>query len=413
MPAFEAVVVGAGTAGLAVSRHLQSSGVEHIVFERGRVGETWRSQRWDSFQVNTPNHLNGMPGAEFPGDPEGFATAPELVRFLEGVARSHGLPVREGVAVTGVESSAGGFVVATSHPEFSRVETEAVVVASGGQNRARVPELAKALPDHILQIHAGEYRSAAALPVGGVLVVGSAQSGCQIAEDLLGEGRRVYLSVSRVARARRRYRGRDMLDWFDESGFFDQRPEDLPDPAMTRTPQPQISGVGERGHTVSLPDLATRGVVLVGRLVAADDQGLQFDESVGECVRFADAGSAQIRELVDRHIAARGIAAPPAEPDPADADCADPDALQGPTRVARQDLGTVIWSTGFDGDFSWLRLPVLDPVGHPNHDDGISPVPGVFFVGMPWLRTRRSGVIPGVDGDGAWIAQNVMRHLGR
>ncbi len=304
-------------------------------------------------------------------------------------------------------------MLATDHPDHHRVESSAVVVASGGQNRSKIPAVAESLPRHILQIHAGQYRDAASLPAGGVLVVGSAQSGCQIAEDLLDGGRPVYLSVSRVARARRRYRGRDMLDWFDESGFFDQRPTDLPDPAMTRTPQPQISGVGRRGHTVSLPDLAARGVALVGRLVAADEQGLQFDQSVGECVRFADAGAAQIRELVDEYIAARGIVAPPAEHDPADDDCLDPDALQGPTRVGAEAVGTVIWSTGFDGDFSWLRLPVLDGGGHPIHQDGVSPVPGVFFVGLPWLRTRRSGIIPGVDADGAWIAQNVAKHLGR
>jgi putative flavoprotein involved in K+ transport len=354
-----------------------------------------------------------MLGVPLPGDPEGFATAAQLAEFLDGFSRSHGLPVHEGVTVTGVAQIANGFSVTTTSPEFPRVDAAAVVVASGGQNHARLPAVSRSLPGHIHQVHAGQYRNPGSLPAGGVLVVGSAQSGCQIAEDLLGAGRNVFLSVSRVARARRRYRGRDILDWFDESGFLDQRPEDLPDPAMMRSPQPQISGVGRRGHTVSLPGLAGRGAVLVGRLVGADGAGLDFDQSVADCIRFADAGSAQIRGLVDEYITARGINAPPAEDEPADHDCPDPEALQGPTRVTGDQVAAVVWSTGFDGDFSWLRVPALDPGGHPIHRDGISATPGLFFVGLPWLRTRRSGIITGVDGDGAWIAGAVARHLGR
>lgn len=407
------VVIGAGTAGLAVSRHLLDRGVEHVVFDRGRIGETWRSQRWDSFQVNTPNRLNRLPGASFPGDPGSFATAEELVDFLEAFAASSNLPIRDGVAVTDVTSGDRGFDIRTAHPEFPALHPAAVVVASGAQNRARIPPIAAQLPAEVQQMTAADYRSPKATAPGPVLVVGSAQSGCQIAEDLLAAGRTVYLGTSRVARARRRYRGRDMLEWFDLSGFLDQRPSDLPDPEMMRAAQPQISGVGEKGHTVSLQGLAARGVVLVGRLIGVEGATLHFDDSVSDCIRFGDAGSVQIRGIVDDYLTRTGTPAPDVELDPDDAPCSDPDRLAGPRQIDARTLGAVVWCTGFDGDFSWLRVPGLDPAGRPTHDQGVGSVPGLFFMGFPWLRMRRSGIIPGVDADAGFIADAVVRHLGR
>ena len=411
MPSHPVVVIGAGQAGLAVSRHLQVRGIEHVVLERGRIGETWRTQRWDSFRVNSPNRLNCLPQASFPGDPDRFPTAGELVDFFEDYSARFILPVHEGVAVTGVDPAADGFEVRTDHPDLAVIGARAVVLASGAQNRPRVPALAAGLAGRVAQLHAGEYRNPGTLPRGGVVVVGSAQSGCQIAEDLLEGRRRVYLSVSRVMRAPRRYRGRDVLDWFDETGFLDMRPADLPDPAMQFAAQPQVSGLGERGHTVSLQDLASRGVTLVGRMVGVDDRVITFDDSVADCIRVGDAGSEQIKQLVDGYLARRGIAPPPLEPDPADTPCPDPGALAGPASVELSGIGAVVWTTGFGGDFSWVHLPVTGEHGAV-HTDGIAAVPGLFFVGLPWLRTRRSGIIAGVDGDAAFIADAVAVHLG-
>ena len=407
------VVIGAGTAGLAVSHHLSDRGVEHVVFDKGRIGETWRSQRWDSFQLNTPNRVNRLPSASFPGDPAGFATTGELLNFLESYASSSNLPIREGVAVTSVGASGRGFEIRTAHPEFAVVSTAAVVVASGAQNRARIPAVAAELPAGLQQMTAADYRSPAATAPGPVLVVGSAQSGVQIVEDLLAAGRKVYLGTSRVARARRRYRDRDMVEWFDLTGFLDQRPADLADPAMMRARQPQISGVGEKGHTVSLQGLAARGVVLVGKLVGCEGSTLLFDDSVADCIRFADEGSARIRGMVDDHLARTGAPAGEVELDPEDEPCSDPDRLAGPRQIDARTLGAVVWCTGFDGDFSWLQVPGLDAAGRPVHDQGRSTVPGLFFMGFPWLRARRSGIIPGVDVDGSFIADAVVHHLGR
>ncbi len=411
MESYPAVVIGAGQAGLAVSRQLQMREIPHLVLERGRVAETWRSQRWDSFRVNTLNGINGLPGAAIPGDPERFASAEELVRYFEGYAESFGLPIRQGVTVTAVKASGDGFEVLTDHAEVGSLQGRVVVLASGAQNRARIPSLAGQLPSDLIQIHAGQYRNSASLPSGGVLVVGSAQSGCQIAEDLLGAGRRVFLSVSKVARSPRRYRGRDVLRWLEEMGVLGTRLAELPDPQMQFNPQPQISGVGERGHTVSLQDLAAQGTTLVGRLIGVDGRTLAFDDSVAECVRFADTGSAELKMMIDGYIAGAGITADPSEPDPVDLPAVDPDALAGPTRIAVGDIAAVVWTTGFDGDFSWVHLPVIDDRGHLVHNDGITPVPGLYLVGVPWLRTRASGLIAGAGDDAAFIVAAAAEHL--
>lgn len=413
MQSYPVVVVGAGQAGVAVSRQLQMREIDHVVLERGRIGEAWRTQRWDSFRVNTPAGVNGLPGMDFPGKPDHFPSAEDLTRYLERYAASFRLPIREGVAVTAVERSGEGFEVLTDDSDLGTLGTRAVVLASGAQNRPRIPALASQLPETILQIHAGGYRNPAALPPGAVLVVGSAQSGCQIAEDLVAAGRRCYLSVSRVARAPRRYRDRDVVDWFLESGFFGQSLAALPDPSLQFAPQPQVSGVGEHGHTVSLQGLAHQGVTLVGRFLGVAGGAVTFDDSVAECVRFADAGSADIKQLIDGYLAEQGVALPPLVPDPADEPCPDPEALAGPREVDARTLGTVVWTTGFEGDYSWVHLPVVDERGHAVHKDGIAPVPGLFFLGIPWLRTRASGILPGVGSDAVFIADAVIKHLGR
>ncbi|MBI5157510.1 MAG: NAD(P)-binding domain-containing protein [Acidimicrobiia bacterium] len=410
MSTLPVVVIGAGQAGLAVSRRLQVLGIDHVVLERGRVAETWRTQRWDSFQLNTPNRINALPGSAFPGDPAGFATAADLVAYFEEYAKTLRLPVREGVTVTAVAPASDGFVVRTDDPDLAEIDARAVVLASGGQNHPRIPALAARLPGHIVQIHAGDYRNPAARPPGAVLVVGSAQSGCQITEDLEAAGRQVHLSVSRVARAPRRYRGRDILELFADVGFFGQRPGDLPDPAMQFAAQPQVSGVGPRGHTVSLQSLAGKGVILVGRLVAIDGDTLRFDDSVADAIRFADAGSAQIKQMIDEHLASLGISAP-LEPDAADVACADPEALAGPESIPIAALAAVVWTTGFGGDFSWVHLPITGGDGRVMHTEGVTAVPGVFVLGTPWLRTRASGIIVGVGDDAAVVAQAVAKHL--
>jgi putative flavoprotein involved in K+ transport len=406
----QTVVVGASQAGLATSYFLQRLGVAHVVLERGRIGESWRSQRWDSFVLNTPNALNGLPGAPYEGPlPDGFWHRDELVRSFERYARRFDLPIRAGVEVEAVAGRrGGGFVVhARTGTATEEIRAQTVGIASGMMRTPKRPPFAAGLREHIAQLDAASYRNPGALPSGPVLVVGSGQSGCQIAEELQAAGRTVYLSTSRVGRIPRRYRGRDVDAWLWESGFFDVRRSELADPSLVFATQPQVSGVGRHGHTLSLQQLASDGVRLLGRVIGIDGTGLILDDRLRDHIGFADRASAEIKRTIDDYIAQNGIAAAPPEDDPADRPWADLADVTAPSRLdlARAWIGTVIWCTGFGADFSWLRLPVLDERGRPVHERGVSPVPGLYFVGLPWLYKRKSGIICGVEEDAAHIAR--------
>ncbi|HUQ16197.1 MAG TPA: NAD(P)/FAD-dependent oxidoreductase [Candidatus Saccharimonadales bacterium] len=404
------VIVGAGHAGLAASQVAAEAGLEHLVVERGEVGQSWRTQRWDSFTMNTPNAMNRLPGSPYrDAVPEGFEPRDAWVERLGRYVSEHALPVRTHTTVTAVEQRDGGFVITT---EAERLFARSVIVASGISNAPKIPRTAAGMDRRIVAVPTASYKNPGQLPPGAVLVVGSAQSGVQIAEDLLDAGRQVYLSTGRVGRAPRRLRGRDTLTWFTESGYMDQRPVDLPDPAMQRWANPQISGVGPLGHTVSLQGLAARGVTLLGRFESADGTRASFAPDLAANVAFADLGSQRARQHVDEHIARRGLTAPPSDPDPADLPVDDPTSFTAPTELDLLDRGirSVVFSTGFSADFSWLRVPALDEQGAPRHEDGRSPVAGVCFIGFPWLRTRKSGNVWGTYEDAAAIVAQVVAH---
>lgn len=415
---FDVVVVGAGQAGLGVSYFLQQAGRKHIVYERGRVGESWLSQRWDSFKLNTPNTLNVLPGLPYDGpEPDGFWSRDELVTYFRRYVERFALPVMTGVTVLGIERSDDGrsFVVETltGGQAASSVLARAVVVTSGSLQSPKLPPVHTRIPSGVLQLHTSGYRSAATLPPGAVVIVGSGQSGCQIAEDLLAAGRQVYLCASKVGRAPRRYRGRETMEWLLTIGFWDQTPADLEDPAMTRAPQPQISGVGRYGHSVSLQHLSREGAVILGRLVDVQDHTLMMGDDAAVYVRFADEASRKMKNNIDGYIAKAGITAPAPEDDPADVP--DPEATcASPLRelnLTAANVSTIIWSTGFTGTFDWIHLPVLDAAGQPMHQRGVSPVPGLYFLGFPWLSKRKSGIICGIAEDAAYIADQVATWL--
>jgi putative flavoprotein involved in K+ transport len=278
-----------------------------------------------------------------------------------------------------------------------------------------VPALATGLPAGVAQLHTAAYRNAGLLPTGAVLVVGSAQSGGQVAEDLLDAGRAVYLSTSRVARLRRRTRGRDTLEWLVPAGFFDQPAASLADPALRFAAQPITSGVGRFGHTLSLQWLGERGARLLGRLRGAEGGRLMFDDNLGANIRFADEQSAMVNRQVAAALAARGMDAtlPPLEDDPADRPHPAPEAIHAPTTLdlERAAVGTVIWATGVAGRFDWLPSGLLDERGLPFHQDGAMPQPGLFVVGLPWLRSRGSGIVYGMDRDAAAIVDRITERL--
>lgn len=411
---FDAIVIGAGHAGLAVSQRLAGRGLEHIVLEREEIGQTWREQRWDSFRVNSPNWMNGLPGTPYAGDaPDAFPSTREWVEHLERHVLMHSLPVRTHTDVTAVEAGDGQtFVVTTATGD--RLRTRTIVVASGGQNVPKVPASAREIDPKVQVLTTATYKRPTQPAPGAVLVVGGAQSGCQIAEELLDAGREVYLAVGKAPRVPRRLRGRDVMFWFKELGISRQRPEDLPDPAMIRWPPPLLSGVGPLGHTLSYQSLAARGATLLGHFEGVSGGRLCFATDLAAHIAFADERSAFTRRNVDKHLEKTGIAAPPSGPDPADEPVADPARYAGPTELDPRDRGisSVIFSTGFGGDFSWLRVPTLDAQGAPVHVEGRSPVHGIWFIGLTWLRHRASAMIDGAEDDSAFVIDGIARQLG-
>ncbi|MDE1997033.1 MAG: NAD(P)-binding domain-containing protein, partial [Rhizobiaceae bacterium] len=348
----DAVVIGAGWAGLGVSYWLARRGLRHNVLERGRIGETWRTQRWDSFRMNTPNVQTVMPGDRYEGpDPFGALTRDQFVALLDDFAKRNLLPIEPHTVVTELALEDGTFRLATSRGVFC---ARNAIVASGSLNCAVRPAWAAALPSGLCQIDASSYRSAADLPDGAVLVVGSGQSGAQIAEELAEAGRSVFLATSRVGRLPRRYRRRDIMVWLLESGFLDVRREEV----IRLAGRIPARGVLGSLHTISLQALSARGVVLLGHFTGIEnDDRLSFAGDLEANVRFADEASDNIKRHVDEYISRAGIDAPAAEPDPAETVAMrQPDLAIGSLDLSRSGITSVVWCTGFKGDFSWVKL---------------------------------------------------------
>jgi len=407
----EVVVVGAGQAGLSVSYLLNLAGIDHVVLERGRIGESWRSQRWDSFHLNTPNWSNGLTGMEFrPEEPDGFSNCVLLTEYFEVYASKHKLPIRQLTTVISLgDSASGGYVLNTDSATY---HADAVVLASGSMSRPKIPDVSKRLPGDILSLTAGSYRNPALLPDGATLVVGSGQSGCQIAEDLLDAGREVYLSASRVGRVPRVYRGREIFKWWREIKFFEVRLDELDDPSIQFAAQPQVSGT-KGGHTVSLQSLARDGANLLGRLQGVEDYILKLGDNLLECIEFGNEKARAFKKQIDEYIEQNGIVVEPPMPDPGEPVLPD---LNGSDRLVSLDLRqavvtSVIWCTGFDADWSWVHVDVFDDRGHPQHQNGITDIPGIYFVGFPWLSKRKSGILYGVSEDAAYIVEHITKYL--
>jgi len=412
----DVIVIGAGHAGLSISYHLKKLHLSHIILEKGRIGDTWHNQRWDSFKLNTPNKVNLLPGQEngfF--DAEGFCSASEFVSFLESYFRTFQLPVVENSEVLSVESihDSKAFSVCVSEKGSEKnYHSKQIVIASGAQNKKRIPSFAKNISPEILQLHSGEYRNASLLPEGAILIVGSAQSGVQIAEDLINRGRKVFISTSQVPRVPRRYRGKDIVDWLILSGFYDMQTRDISDPQILMMKQPQVSNVGLHGHTLSLQGLARCGAVILGKTENTDDVTVFLQPNAATNIRFADESSKKIKMMINEYIRQSQLCALPPEEDPDD----EPDeaAVCASTATSLNlkgnNITSIIWTTGFGGDFSYLKLPVSSNTGTIKHFNGISDIEGLYFIGLPWLRKRKSGIILGIREDSEFIVEKLMAH---
>ena len=396
----DVVVVGAGQAGLAVSHELTQAGVEHIVLERGRVGQTWRG-RWDSFCLVTPNWSLQLPGHPYGGDDaHGFMARDDIVAYLERYAASFAAPVREGVAVTSLHAgSDGGFLLET--PTGS-IAAESVVLSTGAYQRPHRPAGAAALPTDLLQIDVEDYRNPAELPTGAVLVVGSGQSGCQIAEELHEAGHDVFLACGRAGWAPRRLGDHDLLWWLHETGELDEAFHALPSPAARLIANVQASG-HRGGHDLHYRTLQQMGVTLLGHFLGADGHRARFAPDLGETVAWADQRNGMLMDKIRKLADERGIG--PLEipgPQPLDA--------ESPEEVDLSGFGAVVFTSGFRPDYeSWVGCPgAFDEFGFPVHEDCASTVAaGLYFVGVHYLRKRKSSLLIGVGEDAAIVARKI------
>ena len=395
----EVVVVGGGQAGLAVSHQLTALGVEHLVLERGRVGQTWRD-RWDSFCLVTPNWSVQLPGGAYAGDdPDGFMPRDDIVRHLEGYATSFAAPVREGVEVTSLAAAAeGGFTLTMAD---GVLRAHRVVLATGAYQRPHRPAGAATLPTGILQIDAEGYSNETALPPGKVLVIGSGQTGCQLAEELREAGREVFMACGRAPWCSRRIGGQDVVYWAIETGMFDETLADLPSAADRLIANFQATGRGG-GHDLHYRVLQQIGVTLVGHFLGAEDGRAHFASDLAESVAFGDARYNERCEKIAELCSARGIPTPEM-PDPAPFDA------RAPESVDLAGFGAVIFTSGFRPDYlSWVHFDAFDEMGFPIHEDGASTVvPGLFFCGVHFLRKRKSSLLVGVGEDAAIVADKL------
>jgi len=393
------VVVGGGQAGLAVSYELTAHGVEHVVLERGAVGQTWRD-RWESFCLVTPNWSVQLPGGVYAGDdPDGFMPRDDIVRHLEGYAASFAAPVREGVEVISLDGSPqGGFRLRTTEVVLLAGR---VVLATGAYQRPHRPAAAQTLPSDVLQIDAEGYHNEAALPPRKVLVVGSGQTGCQIAEELRDARREVVLACGRAPWCSRSVGGRDVVYWAVETGMFDQTPADLRSPAARLIANIQATGHGG-GHDLHYRVLRESGVTLVGHFLGAEDGRAHFAPDLADSVAFGDARYNDTREKITKLCAERGIPVP---------EMPDPPAFDGraPRAIDLGGCGAVIFTSGFRPDYSsWVHFDAFDEIGFPIHEDGASTVvPGLYFCGVHFLRKRQSSLLIGVGEDAALVASKV------
>ncbi|MEM7416169.1 MAG: NAD(P)/FAD-dependent oxidoreductase [Gemmatimonadota bacterium] len=400
------VIIGGGQAGLALSHCLTQRGREHVVLERGRIGERWRSERWDSLRLLTPRWQARLPGWTYDGpEPEGYMTSGELVDYLEAYASSFDAPIHTGVDVRAVERACSTFRIVTNTDTW---DADSVVVATGDAQHACVPDFAPRLADDIEQVLPTTYRRPADLQDGGVLVVGASATGIQLAAEIHASGRPVHLSVGRHTRLPRRYRGRDILVWLDEMGLLDQRIQDVRDPDASRA-QPSLQLIGSPdGATLDLRTVQRAGVRLLGRATDASGSVVNLGDNLVEDTAAADFKLASVLRRIDAYIRSAASASDLAPAPPFETTDVD----DGPQSIDLHTLGirTVVWATGFRRSYPWLRLPVLDTRGEIVHTGGVTPIPGLYAMGLRFMRRRNSSFIDGQRQDAEEIADQIDRH---
>jgi putative flavoprotein involved in K+ transport len=396
---FQVIVIGGGQAGLSVSHYLQQENINHLVIEKSRILNSWKTQRWDSFTLVTPNWQCALPEHPYDGNtPKGFMNRAETISYLERFAAKVNAPVLENTTVENVNRTDYNiYQVKTSAGEFT---CDQIVIASGGYHQPIIPRMAERLPDTILQLHSNQYKNADQLPEGNVLVVGSGQSGAQIAEDLQLEGKKVFLAVGRAPRVARQYRGKDVVEWLDEMGYYQKSVNEHPLREGVRDNTNHYVTGRDGGRDIDLRKFAREGMELFGVLKHFDGQSLTFHPDLQENLAFADSVYNNINARIDAYIAQNQIIAPAGS---VYTPVWQPSQERESLDLAASGISSIIWCIGFRPDFSWLDLPVFNGRGAPAHIRGVTAVTGTYFIGLPWLHTWGSGRFSGVADDAAYL----------
>ena len=387
---------------------LAERSIDHVVLERGELANSWRTERWDSLRLLTPNWQSRLPGYAYEGDdPDGFRTMPETIAFLERYANTIAAPVKTHTTVSSLRRSGDGYEVVTSQGSW---HCDAVVIATGACNKATVPAVASVVPSAIAQVTAMEYRNPNQLEPGGVLVVGASASGTQIADEIQRAGRAVTLAVGEHVRVPRDYRGKDIQWWMDATGVLDERYDQVDDIVRARNVASlQLAGYADR-RTIDLNSLTAIGVKLVGRLAGVNDGKAQFSGSLRNVCALADLKMKRLLDAIDEWATQNGLdgdTAPSHRLPSTEVEASPPLLLN----LARGEIKTIIWATGFRPDYAWLDVPVLDGKGYIRHDGGVAESPGMYVMGMPFLRRRKSSLIDGVGDDARDLSGHLSSYL--
>lgn len=398
---FDTIIVGGGQAGLSSSYFLKQQNRDHIVLEKADFpAHVWRTDRWDSFTLLTPNWTFRLPGAEYADqNPEGFMPREEVISRFDRYVKQYQLPVQFQTRVNSVElsSNSGRYLIRTDNTDL---HANNVIIATGLFQKPKIPAFQHELSKDLLQLHSGQYRNPQSLPAGAVLVVGSGQSGCQIVDELVEDGRKVYLSVGSAGRAPRRYRGKDVFEWLKLVGFFDQPVSKLPSPQAKFSANPQVSG-RSGGKALNLHQFAHDGVILLGHLKYAENHHFWLANDLKENLAKSDKFEKELVKIIDQYIENSGLDVPPEKlPELTDGfEIPEIEELD----LDATGITTIIWASGYSFDFSLVHLPVFDGDGFPIQERGVTTYPGLYFVGLPWLYKQKSGLLLGVGEDAKYV----------
>lgn len=399
------IIIGGGQAGLSVSYYLQQAGIEHLVIEKNEVMHSWKHKRWDSFTLVTPNWQCLLPDHPYSGDePHGFMNREQLLQYLNGFVDKVDAPILESTTVLSVNKTDGVYLVRTSCAEFT---CDQVVVASGGYHIPIIPRMAERLPSLVQQLHSEEYKNPDQLNEGAVLVVGSGQSGAQIAEDLHLAGKKVFLATGDAPRCARFYRGRDVVDWLADMKYYDMPVTEHPLREGVRDNTNHYVTGRDGGRDIDLRVFAQQGMELFGLLEDYEQGVFHFKPNLTQALNNADDVYNNINQRIDQYIQEQGIDAPAAsqyEPS------WQPEEERTQLSLSDAGITSIIWCIGFRPDFNWLELPVFNGKGYPNHDRGITPITGLYFIGLPWLHTWGSGRFSGIDRDAQYLSDAIAKH---